>query len=95
MHDDPKVIASELYNKYKYTWSVYGLRKFCISLQGCVEHSKLRPAAHFAGNAVKEIYEIVPARKWSEEESRTNKIVFIGHKLDEEALKSGLRDCRP
>ncbi|XP_010417078.1 PREDICTED: COBW domain-containing protein 1 [Camelina sativa] len=45
--------------------------------------------------AVREIYEIVPARKWSEEESRTNKIVFIGHKLDEEVLRSGLRDCRP
>ncbi|KAF8103861.1 hypothetical protein N665_0183s0037 [Sinapis alba] len=45
--------------------------------------------------AVKEIYEIVPARKWSEEENRVNKIVFIGHKLDEEALKTGLRECRP
>ncbi|CAD5313738.1 unnamed protein product [Arabidopsis thaliana] len=45
--------------------------------------------------AVRDIYEIVPARKWSEEENRTNKIVFIGHKLDEEVLRSGLRDCRP
>lgn len=76
--------------------------------------------------AVKEIYEIVPARKWSDEENRVNKIVFIGqisfffcivviiianktlslcllihvtetcagHKLDEEALKTGLRECR-
>jgi G3E family GTPase len=29
--------------------------------------------------AVRDIYERVPARKWSEEENRTNKIVFIGH----------------
>ncbi|CAH2033881.1 unnamed protein product [Thlaspi arvense] len=44
--------------------------------------------------AVKEIYEIVPVRKWSEEENRMNKTVFIGYNLDEEALKSGLRVCR-
>ncbi|XP_010527742.1 PREDICTED: putative COBW domain-containing protein 7, partial [Tarenaya hassleriana] len=45
--------------------------------------------------AVREIYEIVPARKWGEEENRTNKIVFIGHNLDEEVLTNGLRECRP
>ncbi|XP_010551388.1 PREDICTED: COBW domain-containing protein 1 [Tarenaya hassleriana] len=45
--------------------------------------------------AVREIYEIVPARKWNEGEDQTSKIVFIGHNLDEEALASGLRDCRP
>ena len=29
--------------------------------------------------AVREIYEIVPARKWEKEENRMNKIVFIGN----------------
>lgn len=28
--------------------------------------------------AVREIYEIVPARKWKGEENQMNKIVFIG-----------------
>ena len=31
--------------------------------------------------AVKEIYEIVPARKWRAEEKQMNKIVFIGNPL--------------
>ena len=31
--------------------------------------------------AVKEIYEIVPARKWRAEEKQINKIVFIGNHL--------------
>ena len=31
--------------------------------------------------AVREIYEIVPARKWRAEEKQMNKIVFIGNHL--------------
>ncbi|KAF8040414.1 hypothetical protein BT93_B2598 [Corymbia citriodora subsp. variegata] len=41
--------------------------------------------------AVKEIYEIVPARKWKEQENPMNKIVFIGHNLNEEVLINSLR----
>lgn len=37
--------------------------------------------------AVREIYEIVPAREWNKDENRTNKIVFIGHNLDEKILR--------
>ncbi|KAK3035922.1 hypothetical protein RJ639_031345 [Escallonia herrerae] len=57
--------------------------------------------------AVKEIYEIVPARKWKKEENRMNKIVFIGkdlhpnftfprclsHSLNEEILLDSFRAC--
>ncbi|KAK4765763.1 hypothetical protein SAY86_026853 [Trapa natans] len=43
--------------------------------------------------AVKEIYEIEPARKWKDGEDRINKIVFIGHNLNEEALADSLRSC--
>lgn len=43
--------------------------------------------------AVREIYEIVPARKWKKEESRINKIVFIGHNLNEDVLTNSLRAC--
>eukprot|EP00494_Astrolonche_serrata_P011418 UN11501 len=32
--------------------------------------------------AVREVYEVVPAREWSETQSRMNKIVFIGRDLD-------------
>ncbi|XP_011070951.1 COBW domain-containing protein 1 [Sesamum indicum] len=43
--------------------------------------------------AVREIYEIVPTRKWKEEESRINKIVFIGRSLNEEILVNTLGAC--
>uniref|UniRef100_A0A803QPV5 CobW C-terminal domain-containing protein n=1 Tax=Cannabis sativa TaxID=3483 RepID=A0A803QPV5_CANSA len=42
--------------------------------------------------AVKEIYEIVPARDWKNEETRINKIVFIGHNLNESVLADSFRD---
>lgn len=43
--------------------------------------------------AVREIYEVVPAREWGKEEKQINKIVFIGHNLNEEILAASLRDC--
>ncbi|KAL3751533.1 hypothetical protein ACJRO7_012378 [Eucalyptus globulus] len=43
--------------------------------------------------AVKEIYDIVPARKWKDEENPMNKIVFIGHNLNEDVLIDSLRVC--
>ncbi|KAL5553655.1 hypothetical protein UlMin_041056 [Ulmus minor] len=43
--------------------------------------------------AVKEIYDIVSARDWKKEETPTNKIVFIGHNLDEAILTDSLRNC--
>ncbi|KAI6686362.1 hypothetical protein NL676_032275 [Syzygium grande] len=43
--------------------------------------------------AVKEIYEIVPSRKWKEQENPMNKIVFIGHNLNEDVLINSLRVC--
>uniref|UniRef100_A0A7N0UDT5 CobW C-terminal domain-containing protein n=1 Tax=Kalanchoe fedtschenkoi TaxID=63787 RepID=A0A7N0UDT5_KALFE len=43
--------------------------------------------------AVREIYEIVPARKWLEDENKINKIVFIGHSLNEDILADSFQDC--
>ncbi|KAI7757743.1 hypothetical protein M8C21_031755 [Ambrosia artemisiifolia] len=43
--------------------------------------------------AVREIYEIVPARKWRSGENQTNKIVFIGRSLNEDILVDSLRAC--
>nr|XP_043628268.1 COBW domain-containing protein 1 [Erigeron canadensis] len=43
--------------------------------------------------AVREIYEIVPARKWRTGENRTNKVVFIGRSLNEHILLDSLRAC--
>lgn len=42
---------------------------------------------------VREIYEIVPSRKWRNEEIQMNKIVFIGRFLNEEILLHSLRTC--
>ncbi|XP_058070351.1 uncharacterized protein LOC131219304 isoform X2 [Magnolia sinica] len=42
--------------------------------------------------AVREIYEVVPARRW-QQENRMNKIVFIGRNLDEDTLRDTFRDC--
>ncbi|KAL5725820.1 hypothetical protein ACHQM5_008918 [Ranunculus cassubicifolius] len=43
--------------------------------------------------AVREIYEIVPVRKWKHDENRMDKIVFIGRNLDEEILRSSFTAC--
>ncbi|KAJ9174178.1 hypothetical protein P3X46_017233 [Hevea brasiliensis] len=43
--------------------------------------------------AVREIYDIVPARKWEGSENQMNKIVFIGHNLNEDVLLDSFRGC--
>ncbi|XP_058194874.1 uncharacterized protein LOC131311429 isoform X1 [Rhododendron vialii] len=43
--------------------------------------------------AVREIYEITPTRKWRDEDNQTNKIVFIGQSLNEEILLDSFRTC--
>lgn len=43
--------------------------------------------------AVREIYEIVPARKWRKDESQVSKIVFIGRLLNEQILHDSLKAC--
>uniref|UniRef100_A0A5B6Z4A2 COBW domain-containing protein 1 n=1 Tax=Davidia involucrata TaxID=16924 RepID=A0A5B6Z4A2_DAVIN len=43
--------------------------------------------------AVREIYEIVPARKWRKEEIQMNKIVFIGQSLNEGILIDSFKAC--
>ncbi|KAJ7943359.1 COBW domain-containing protein 1 [Quillaja saponaria] len=43
--------------------------------------------------AVRELYEIVPARKWKTEENRMNKLVFIGHNLNKDVLTNSFRAC--
>ncbi|RYR58459.1 hypothetical protein Ahy_A05g024245 isoform C [Arachis hypogaea] len=43
--------------------------------------------------AVRELYDIVPARKWEKEEIPMNKIVFIGHNLKEDILINSLKAC--
>ncbi|CAL8994667.1 unnamed protein product [Prunus brigantina] len=43
--------------------------------------------------AVKEIYEIVPTRDWKKQENQTNKIVFIGHNLNENVLTESFQAC--
>eukprot|EP00267_Zea_mays_P043790 XP_020395925.1 uncharacterized protein LOC100216864 isoform X3 [Zea mays] len=44
--------------------------------------------------AVREVYEVVPARKWSETESRMNKIVVIGRNLDINVLQDSFSGCK-
>ncbi|XP_057531058.1 uncharacterized protein LOC130809346 isoform X1 [Amaranthus tricolor] len=44
--------------------------------------------------AVREIYDIVPSRAWKNEESRMNRIVFIGQCLDEDILADSLSACK-
>ncbi|XP_022733757.1 COBW domain-containing protein 1 isoform X1 [Durio zibethinus] len=43
--------------------------------------------------AVREIYEIVPTRQWRNDEKQMNRIVFIGHNLDENILADSFRGC--
>jgi G3E family GTPase len=44
--------------------------------------------------AVREVYEVVPAREWSDTQSRTNKIVFIGRDLDISILQDSFSRCK-
>ncbi|KAK3125593.1 hypothetical protein QOZ80_7BG0607070 [Eleusine coracana subsp. coracana] len=44
--------------------------------------------------AVREVYEVVPARQWSETESRMNKIVVIGRDLDINVLQESFSGCK-
>jgi G3E family GTPase len=44
--------------------------------------------------AVREVYEVVPARQWSETESRMNKIVVIGRNLDINVLQESFSGCK-
>lgn len=44
--------------------------------------------------AVREVYEVVPAREWSEMQSRMNKIVFIGRNLDISVLQDSFGRCK-
>ncbi|XP_008221516.1 PREDICTED: COBW domain-containing protein 1 [Prunus mume] len=43
--------------------------------------------------AVKELYEIVPTRDWKKQENQMNKIVFIGHNLNENVLTESFQAC--
>nr|CAD1837923.1 unnamed protein product [Ananas comosus var. bracteatus] len=43
--------------------------------------------------AVREIYEVVPAREWNQTEKKINKIVFIGRNLDLNKLNDSFRGC--
>ncbi|KAJ6768384.1 COBW DOMAIN-CONTAINING PROTEIN 1-RELATED [Salix koriyanagi] len=43
--------------------------------------------------AVRELYDIVPARRWRSDENQTNKIVFIGHNLKEDVLIDSFKGC--
>ncbi|CAB4264740.1 unnamed protein product [Prunus armeniaca] len=43
--------------------------------------------------AVREIYEIVPTRDWKKQENQMNKIVFIGHNLNENVLTESFQAC--
>ena len=44
--------------------------------------------------AVREVYEVLPAREWSKTESRTNKIVVIGRNLDINILQDSFSRCK-
>ncbi|XP_022775893.1 uncharacterized protein LOC111317746 [Durio zibethinus] len=43
--------------------------------------------------AVRKIYEIVPARQWRKKKKQMNRIVFISHNLDENILSDSFRGC--
>nr|XP_027188002.1 COBW domain-containing protein 1 isoform X2 [Cicer arietinum] len=58
-----------------------GVRTLCICETRAIDLDK----------AVRELYEIVPARKWGKEENKINKIVFIGHNLKEDVLINSFR----
>ncbi|EXC22072.1 hypothetical protein L484_006656 [Morus notabilis] len=81
--DKVRIWLEEILWDKKYDMDVYRC-KGVLSVQNCNQLHTLQ--------AVKEIYDIVPARDWKERETRMNKIVFIGHNLDENILADSFRD---
>lgn len=69
----------------KYCMDVYRC-KGVLSILGSDELHTLQ--------GVREIYDVVPSRAWRKEETRVNKIVFIGQNLDENVLAESFRTCR-
>lgn len=47
----------------------------------------------FVFQGVHDIFQGSPDRPWGQDESRTNKIVFIGRNLDKETLEKGFKAC--
>ncbi|KAJ9554190.1 hypothetical protein OSB04_018235 [Centaurea solstitialis] len=82
--DKVRLWLEELLWDKKYDMDVYR----CKGVLSVVNSDELHTV-----QAVREIYEIVPARKWKSREKRTNKIVFIGRSLNEDILLDSLRAC--
>ncbi|KAL1806281.1 hypothetical protein DCAR_0832070 [Daucus carota subsp. sativus] len=69
-------------------------KKYCMDVYRCKGVLRISNSDQLHTlQAVREIYEIVPARNWRSEEIQMNKIVFIGHSLNEEILLKSFRDC--
>jgi hypothetical protein len=49
-----------------------------LSMPALLSRLSLLKSVFALMQAVREVYEVVPAREWSDTQSRTNKIVFIG-----------------
>ncbi|KAL5179206.1 COBW domain-containing protein 1 [Glycine soja] len=81
--DKTRIWLEEILWEKKYDMDVYRC-KGVLSVQNSDQLHTLQ--------AVKELYEIVPSRKWEKEEKRINKIVFIGHNLKEDILINSFRD---
>jgi G3E family GTPase len=47
----------------------------------------------FVFQGVHLLFEGRPGRRWSEEEERLNRLIFIGRELDEEKITQGFRNC--
>nr|AFK35605.1 unknown [Lotus japonicus] len=82
--DKTRIWLEEILWEKKYDMDVYRC-KGVLSVQNSDQLHTLQ--------AVRELYEIVPARKWEREENRMNKIVFIGHNLKEDVLIHSFRAC--
>ncbi|RDX63029.1 COBW domain-containing protein 1 [Mucuna pruriens] len=81
--DKTRIWIEEILWEKKYDMDVYRC-KGVLSVENSDQLHTLQ--------AVKELYEIVPSRKWEKEEKRINKIVFIGHNLKEDVLINSFRD---
>ncbi|KVI05504.1 COBW domain-containing protein 1 [Cynara cardunculus var. scolymus] len=82
--DKVRIWLEELLWDKKYDMDVYR----CKGVLSVLNSDELHTV-----QAVREIYEIVPARKWKKGEKQTNKIVFIGRSLNEDILLDSLRAC--
>ncbi|GJN11133.1 hypothetical protein PR202_ga29302 [Eleusine coracana subsp. coracana] len=88
------LVKDDLEDLERHIHDVNALVTVVKSVRCQVDLNKVFNRQAYGAKAVREVYEVVPARQWSETESRMNKIVVIGRDLDINVLQESFSGCK-